>query len=65
MLINVLQLVIRETKDFIDEVAREANNGEVDFDFEGAVKRLSLNIVLSLNYGTRYTPLFNILVSGV
>lgn len=47
-----MQLIIRETEDFIEELKIDAGRGN-GFAFETVLKRLSLNIVMSLNYGTR------------
>ncbi|KAJ5895503.1 hypothetical protein N7495_007194 [Penicillium taxi] len=46
-------LIIRETADFIGDLTVDSRNGAVDVDFADAIQRLSLNTVMSLNYGIR------------
>ncbi|BCS17641.1 uncharacterized protein APUU_10469A [Aspergillus puulaauensis] len=46
-------IILRETDDFIKALALESSGGAVDADFTAAVHRLSLNTVMTLNYGIR------------
>ncbi|KAF5863997.1 hypothetical protein ETB97_008932 [Aspergillus alliaceus] len=45
--------ILRETRDFIEELTRESRNGRTEVGFKSTVHRLALNLVLRLNYGTR------------
>ena len=42
-----------EAREFLRELEAESANGTADVDFRQLVKRFSLNLVLTLNYGTR------------
>ncbi|KKA22476.1 hypothetical protein T310_3474 [Rasamsonia emersonii CBS 393.64] len=46
-------IFLRESREFIQELLRESQDGARDVDFKPFVQRLSLNLVLTLNYGTR------------
>ncbi|KAF4119664.1 3-hydroxyphenylacetate 6-hydroxylase [Geosmithia morbida] len=46
-------IVNLESREFIREILDESRGGTVDVDFRLPVKRFSLNLVLTLNYGTR------------
>ncbi|KAL4781548.1 cytochrome P450 [Aspergillus varians] len=46
-------IILRETDDFINALVLESAGGTVDADFSAAVHRLSLNMVMTLNYGIR------------
>ncbi|KAL1851534.1 hypothetical protein Plec18170_006353 [Paecilomyces lecythidis] len=46
-------IFLRESREFIEELNRASQGGTRDVDFKAIVHRLSLNLVLTLNYGTR------------
>ncbi|KAL4876205.1 cytochrome P450 [Aspergillus karnatakaensis] len=46
-------IILRETSDFISALNAESRNGTADANFNSAVHRLSLNMVMTLNYGMR------------
>ncbi|KAL2840215.1 cytochrome P450 [Aspergillus pseudoustus] len=46
-------IILRETADFISALTAESAGGTVDANFTAAVHRLSLNMVMTLNYGMR------------
>ncbi|KAF2811331.1 putative daf-9 isoform A [Mytilinidion resinicola] len=47
------QILNLESREFLKDILAECQNGEVDLDFRPAVRRFSLNLSLTLNYGTR------------
>ncbi|KAL4860985.1 hypothetical protein BDV12DRAFT_191377 [Aspergillus spectabilis] len=46
-------IILRETSEFIQALTTESGSGTVDTNFNAAVHRLSLNMVMTLNYGMR------------
>ncbi|KAL4962463.1 cytochrome P450 [Aspergillus stella-maris] len=46
-------IILRETEDFINGLSADSGDGTLDTDFTAAVHRLSLNMVMTLNYGRR------------
>lgn len=48
-----------EAREFLREILAASGNGAVDVDFRQSVKRFSLNLVLTLNYGTRISAVKN------
>ncbi|KAL2216045.1 cytochrome P450 [Thermoascus aurantiacus ATCC 26904] len=48
-------IILRESREFIQELMKESHDGTTEVDFMPFVYRLSLNMVLTLNYGTRIT----------
>lgn len=48
-----------EAREFLREIQTACENGTVDVDFRQPVKRFSLNLVLTLNYGTRISAVKN------
>ncbi|KAL3458116.1 cytochrome P450 [Aspergillus heterothallicus] len=46
-------IILRETSEFISALTTESAGGTVDANFTAAVHRLSLNMVMTLNYGMR------------
>lgn len=52
------QIFLRESREFIQELLRESQDGARDVDFKPFVQRLSLNLVLTLNYGTRWVSAY-------
>ncbi|KAF7559927.1 hypothetical protein G7046_g4222 [Stylonectria norvegica] len=42
-----------ESREFLKDLYSESHDGSVEIDFRSAVKRFSLNLSLTLNYGTR------------
>ncbi|KAL4794844.1 cytochrome P450 [Aspergillus venezuelensis] len=46
-------MTLRETEDFINGLAAASAGSTLDTDFTAAVHRLSLNMVMTLNYGIR------------
>ncbi|KAF7594580.1 hypothetical protein BBP40_008847 [Aspergillus hancockii] len=46
-------IILHETREFIEELTQKSRTGETDIQFMPTVHRLALNLVLTLNYGTR------------